>query len=50
MPIIGALLHDGCISPSAETRVVDLPARDGIPTQLEPHGRNFVVGDRMKRY
>ena len=49
MPIMGALLHYGCISPTSETRAVDLPARNGIPTQLEPHGRNFAVGDRMKR-
>ena len=48
MPIMGGLLQYGCISSNAETRVVDLPARDGIPTQLEPHGRNFAVGDRMK--
>ena len=49
MPIMGALLQYRCISPTAETRVVDLPAQNGIPTQLEPHGRNFVVGDRTKR-
>ena len=50
MSIIGTLLQYGCISPSAETRVVNLPAPDMIPTQLEPHGRKFVVGDGMKRY
>ena len=49
MAIMGALLQYRCIPPTAETRVVDLPAQDGIPTQLEPHGRNFVVGDRMKQ-
>lgn len=48
MPIMGALLQYGCISPTAEPRVVDLPAQDGIPTQVEPHGRNFVVGDQVK--
>ena len=49
MPIMEALLQYGCISATAETLVVNLPAQDGIPTQVEPHGRNYLVGDRMKR-